>query len=86
VSLDAFPQKEAASGVRQAFHVVLHRLASRPRFPVHVSIGPNDSAWFSWDEWRDFARRIEHAIEWIEANTPADATGSSFTGEEAGDG
>lgn len=35
-------------------------------------------AWFSWDEWRDLARRIEHSIQWIEANTPEDITGSSF--------
>lgn len=35
-------------------------------------------AWFSWEEWRDLARRIEHSIQWIEANTPEDVTGSSF--------
>jgi len=35
-------------------------------------------AWFSWDEWRDLARRIEHSIQWIETNTPEDVTGSSF--------
>lgn len=35
-------------------------------------------AWFAWEEWRDLARRIEHSIEWIAANTPDDVTGSSF--------
>jgi hypothetical protein len=35
-------------------------------------------AWFSWDEWRDLARRIDHSIKWIEDNTPTDVTGSSF--------
>lgn len=35
-------------------------------------------AWFSWEEWRDFARRVEHSIQWIEANTPEDVTDSSF--------
>jgi hypothetical protein len=35
-------------------------------------------AWFSWDEWRDLARRVEHSMQWIEANTPTDVTGSSF--------
>lgn len=40
-------------------------------------------AWFSWEEWRDLSRRIEHSIQWIEANTPGDVTGSSFEVEEA---
>jgi hypothetical protein len=39
-------------------------------------------SWFSWEEWRDLARRIEHSIQWIEANTPGDVTGSSFESEE----
>lgn len=34
--------------------------------------------WFSWDEWRDLARRIEHSMQWIAANTPDDVTGTSF--------
>lgn len=35
-------------------------------------------AWFSWDEWRDLARRVEHSISWIEDHTPGDVTGTSF--------
>lgn len=35
-------------------------------------------AWLSWEEWRDLARRVEHSIQWIEANTPKDVTGTSF--------
>jgi hypothetical protein len=35
-------------------------------------------AWFSWEEWRDLARRVEHSIAWIEEHTPRDVTGSSF--------
>jgi hypothetical protein len=34
--------------------------------------------WFSWAEWRDLAGRIEHSIQWIEANTPEGVTGKSF--------
>ena len=40
-------------------------------------------AWFSWEEWRDLARRIEHSIQWIEASTPEDVTGTSFEIEQA---
>lgn len=40
-------------------------------------------AWLSWEEWRDLARRVEHSMQWIEANTPEDVTGSSFEVEEA---
>lgn len=50
---------------------------------VHLAIGTDATAWFSWDEWRDFARRVEHSIVWIEANTPDDVSGSSF---KVGDG
>jgi hypothetical protein len=39
-------------------------------------------AWFSWDEWRDLVRRVEHSIQWIEANTPDDVTGSNFEVDE----
>jgi len=44
---------------------------------VLVGIG-GATAWFSWEEWRDLSRRIEHAMQWIAANTPADVTGTSF--------
>jgi hypothetical protein len=37
------------------------------------------SAWLSWDEWRDLARRVEHSIQWIASNTPGDVNGRSFT-------
>ena len=46
---------------------------------VLLSASPDSlDAWFSWEEWRDLARRIEHSIQWIEAHTPKDVTGSSF--------
>jgi len=46
---------------------------------VVVSAGVDAlGAWFSWAEWRDLARRVEHSIQWIEANTPEDVTGTSF--------
>lgn len=45
---------------------------------VFLSVG-DGGAWFSWEEWRDLASRVEHSIQWIEANTPGDVTGSSFT-------
>lgn len=48
---------------------------------VHLAIG-DETAWFSWDEWRDFVARINHSIDWIEHNTPEDVTGSSFTVED----
>jgi hypothetical protein len=35
-------------------------------------------AWFSWEEWRDLARRVEHSMQWIDANTQEDVTGASF--------
>lgn len=47
---------------------------------VLLSVG-DEGAWFSWDEWRDLVGRIEHAIQWIAANTPDDVTGSSFTAD-----
>ena len=53
---------------------------------VHLAIGDLEgirTAGFSWDEWRDFGRRVEHGIEWIEKNTPEDAGGTSYTGEES---
>jgi hypothetical protein len=34
--------------------------------------------YLSWDEWRDFSRRVEHAIKWIEEHTPEDAGGRSY--------
>lgn len=45
---------------------------------VLISVG-DGSAWMSWGEWRDLARRVEHSIQWIAANTPDDVTGTSFT-------
>ncbi len=53
---------------------------------VHLAIGDLEgirTAWFSWDEWRDFALRVGHGIEWIGKNTPADAGGASYTGEKS---
>lgn len=41
-----------------------------------------DFVWFTWEEWRDFARRVEHSIAWVEKNTPEDVTGSSFQVDE----
>jgi hypothetical protein len=41
----------------------------------------DDATWFSWDEWRDLTRRIEHSMQWIHANTPDDVTGTNFTAE-----
>jgi hypothetical protein len=38
--------------------------------------------WFTWEEWRDLAQRVEHSIQWIEANTPSDVTGSNFEVDE----
>lgn len=40
-------------------------------------------AWFSWEEWRDLARRVEHSMQWIGVNTPDDVTGVSFDIEKA---
>lgn len=50
----------------------------RPDRVVFSAGGDSFDAWFSWDEWRDFARRVEHSMQWIEANTPEDVTGVSF--------
>ena len=50
---------------------------------VRLTIGRDGaSEHFSRAEWRDFVRRIEHAIKWIADNTPEDVTGCSFTVEE----
>lgn len=45
---------------------------------VVLAIG-DGSEYFSWEEWRDFARRVEHATHWIEEHTPEDANGPSYT-------
>jgi hypothetical protein len=44
---------------------------------VHLATA-GDSEYLSWEEWRDFARRVEHAINWIERHTPDDADGRSY--------
>jgi hypothetical protein len=44
---------------------------------VHLGIAEG-TEYLSWEEWRDFARRIEHAIRWIEEHTPEDADGRSY--------
>ncbi len=49
---------------------------------VVLSAGGENIEWFSWEVWRDFARRVEHSISWVESNTPEDVTGSSFQIDE----
>jgi hypothetical protein len=44
---------------------------------IHLEFGES-SAYLSWDEWRDFSRRVDHALSWIEEHTPEDANGSSY--------
>lgn len=44
---------------------------------VHLGIAEG-TEYLSWEEWRDFARRVEHAIKWIEKHTPEDADGRSY--------
>jgi hypothetical protein len=44
---------------------------------VHLSVAKG-TEYLSWEEWRDFARRVEHAIRWIEEHTPEDADGRSY--------
>jgi hypothetical protein len=44
---------------------------------VHLGIA-DETEYFSWEEWRDFGRRVEHAISWIEEHTPDDADGRSY--------
>lgn len=44
---------------------------------VHLGIS-DGTEYLSWDEWRDFARRVGHAIKWIEEHTPDDADGRSY--------
>lgn len=45
---------------------------------VHLGIATGGTEFLSWEEWRDFARRIAHAIHWIEEHTPDDADGRSY--------
>jgi hypothetical protein len=47
---------------------------------VHFDIA-GGTEYLSWDEWRDFSRRVGHAIEWIEEHTPEDAGGRSYEGD-----
>ena len=44
---------------------------------VHFGLA-GGTEYLSWEEWRDVARRIDHAIQWIEEHTPDDADGRSF--------
>jgi hypothetical protein len=44
---------------------------------VHLGVA-DGTEYFSWEEWRDFARRVEHAIRWIEEHTPEDVDGRSY--------
>jgi hypothetical protein len=44
---------------------------------VHLATA-GGSEYLSWEEWRDFVRRVEHAITWIEQHTPEDANGASY--------
>jgi hypothetical protein len=47
---------------------------TRPLFLLPV-VGFGSTLEFSWEEWRDLVRRVEHSIQWIEAHTPEDVTG-----------
>ena len=47
---------------------------------VHLQAG--ELAYFSWDEWRAFAERVEQSIQWVETNTPEDVTSTSFGGDD----
>lgn len=49
---------------------------------VHLTIR-DEGEYFSWQEWNDFVRRVDHAIHWVEQHTPEDVTGVSFTVEES---
>ncbi len=44
---------------------------------VHLATA-GGTEYLSWDEWRDFARRVEHAIKWIAEHMPEDADGRSY--------
>jgi hypothetical protein len=45
---------------------------------VGFGIATGGTEYLSWEEWRDLARRVEHAIKWIEEHTPEDADGRSY--------
>jgi len=45
---------------------------------VHLGVA-DGTEYLSWEEWRDFAQRVEHAIKWIGEHTPEDANGASYT-------
>jgi hypothetical protein len=34
--------------------------------------------YLTWEEWSDFVRRVDHAIQWIQEHTPDDVSGSSY--------
>lgn len=44
---------------------------------VHFGIA-GGTEYLSWKEWRDFAQRVEHAIQWIQEHTPDDANSRSY--------
>ncbi|HEU5216828.1 MAG TPA: hypothetical protein VFU30_14960 [Gaiellaceae bacterium] len=44
---------------------------------VHLGIA-DGTEYLSWEEWRDFGRRVEHAIKWIQEHSPEDADGRSY--------
>jgi hypothetical protein len=45
---------------------------------VHFGIAKDGIEFLSWEEWRDCARRIAHAIQWVEEHAPDDADGRSY--------
>jgi hypothetical protein len=42
--------------------------------PNRILLNVGALGYFSWEEWRAFAERVEQSIRWVEANTPEGVT------------